>query len=78
MEVVARSSQHPRGPAGLADAHGMLMEWQRRRKRQVMGLEPTSEGRRTGQADHHTGKNRRKGFVLCAGKSAENLGGTVR
>lgn len=30
----ARSSRHPRGPAGLADACGMLMGWQRRGRSQ--------------------------------------------
>lgn len=34
-------------------------------------------GRGLAQADHHMGKNKRKGLVLCAGKSAENLDGRV-
>ena len=29
------------------------------------------------QTDHHTGKNKRKGFIPCAGKLAENLDGRV-
>lgn len=50
----------------------MLMGWQRRAGH---GWSPGVRGRGLAQADHHMGKNKRKGLVLCAGKSAKNLDG---
>lgn len=46
----------------------MLMEWQRKKKRQVTGLEPMSEGRRTGPDRSSHWEEQKKGFYSVCWK----------
>lgn len=76
METLGRGSQSPEVPTGLVYAHEMHVGWWRRRKRQVVRLEPCEAGaegesRQITWAVEPWVKN--FDFLLCVGKSVRSL-----